>query len=106
MARAPCASAMVVISGAVALAQGNMRTRLLPITSPPRHAGVYHVATGTWTRGADLGSVVGPDVIYNNSCMLVYFTGMLGGEKFQHRSRLPSPSGPTTDSIFYGTTDH
>ncbi len=94
----------ITILGAVASAQIDMRARLLPITSPPRHAGVYHVATGTWTRGASLANLTGPDTIYNNTCALVYFTGLVG-ERIMHRSRIPSTTGPTTDSIFYGTSD-
>jgi hypothetical protein len=81
-----------------------MKSRLLPITSPIRNAGVYHVATGTWTRGANLANLPG-QVIYNNSCTIVYFTSMLSTERLQHRSRIPSPSGPTTNSTFYGTSD-
>ena len=82
-------------------AQQEMRGRLLPITAPIRHAGVFHVATGTWTRGASLANVTGPDTIYNNSCSPVYFVGMISNDEFQHRSRLPSLSGPSTDSRFY-----
>ena len=84
-----------------------MKSRLIPITAPIRNAGVYHVATGTWTRGAKPASVAG-QVIYDNSCALRYFTPMLSTERFQHRSRIASPSGPTTDSVYYGTSqsDH
>jgi hypothetical protein len=97
-----------VLVGAVASAQADLRSRLQPITSPIRHAGVYHVATGAWTRGATLANGTGPKVIYDNTCAVVYFTGMLSTEHWSHRSRLPSFTGPTTDSIFYGATssDH
>ena len=88
-----------------AMAQADLKERLMPVTSPFKHAGVYHVATGTWTRGATLANGTGPNVIYNNSCATVYFSGMLHTERWQHRSRIPSTTGPTTDSIFYGTTD-
>jgi hypothetical protein len=87
----------------VASAQADMKSRLLPITAPIRHAGVYHVATGTWTRGATLANTP-QRVIYDNTCTSIYFTPMLSTERFQHRSRIPSPSGPTTGSIFYGTS--
>jgi hypothetical protein len=89
---------------ALAPGQQTLRSRLQPITAPVRHAGVYHVATGTWTRHASLANVIGPDIIYNNSCAPVYFVAQQSGEKFQHRSRLPSTTGPTTMSVFYGTT--
>ncbi len=105
MARFPLAVVSVALLGAAAQGQDDMRARLSPITSAPRHAGVYHVATGTWTRGATLAQATGPDTIYNNTCAYVYFVGMLSTYTFQHRSRIPSTSGPTTDSVFYGTTD-
>jgi hypothetical protein len=104
MARFPGGLLPFALLCAVASAQGDMKSRLLPITAPLRHAGVYHVATGTWTRGAKPGNLPGP-VIYDNSCNLIYFTSMLSTESFQHRSRIPSPSGPTTDSIFYATSN-
>jgi hypothetical protein len=82
-----------------------MRARLMPVTSPLRHAGVYHVATGRWTRGASLADVIGPDTIYNNTCATVYWSGITSIEKWQHHSRIPSTTGPTADSAYYGTTD-
>ena len=93
------------ILAAVAISQGNARARLMPITSPVRHAGVFHVATGRWARGATLESMVGPQTIYNNTCAHVYFSGVRSVELWQHRSRIPSTTGPTTDSVFYGTSD-
>ncbi len=98
-------SISAAVLAAVAAAQADMRANLKPITSPLRRAGVYHVATGTWTRGASLASLIGPDTIYNNTCAPVYFAGMLSTDKYQHRSRIPSPTGPTTDSVYYGTSD-
>jgi hypothetical protein len=59
--------------GSAAFAQADLRSRLQPITSPLMHAGVYHVATGTWTPGATLANGTGPNVIYNNNCAAVYF---------------------------------
>jgi hypothetical protein len=77
-----------------------------PITSPFRHAGVFHVATGTWTRNGQLSNLTGPDTIYNNSCNTGYFSAMNSFEKWQHRSRVPTTAAngaPTTPSIFYGS---
>jgi hypothetical protein len=91
---------------ASALAQQDLHARLLPITAPIRHAGVYRVATGTWVRHASLANVTGPDTIYNNTCASAYFTRMTPTEAFQHRSRLPSTTGPTTPSVYYGTSRH
>jgi hypothetical protein len=99
-----------VLLSAIASAQGDLKSRLLPITSPIRNAGVYHVATGRWTRGATIGNGTGLSTLYDNSCTPVYFGGMQSTDKWQHRSRLPSNDtdatpAPTTDSVFYGTTD-
>jgi hypothetical protein len=96
--------AAALLLAAPLLAQQSLRSRLSPITAPIRRAGVYHVATGTWTRHGSLANVTGPDTIYNNTCAAVYFTRMNGLESFQHRSRIPSTSGPTTPSVFYGTS--
>src|SRR5262249_39412101 len=73
-------------------AQQSLHQRLVPITAPIRRAGVYHVATGTWTRNASLANVTGPDTIYNNKCAAAYYSPMANTESFQHRSRIPSPS--------------
>ncbi len=87
---------------ATLMAQQNLSSRLMPITAPIQHLGVYHVATGTWTRNATIAHIAGPDIIYNNTCSEVYFGVMNSGEEWQHRSRIPSPSGPTWPSVFYG----
>ena len=87
-----------------AFAQQDASSRLRPITAPIRHAGVFHVATGTWTRGPSLANAAGPDVIYDNTCAPVYFAAMVTDERYEHRSRIPSTSGPTTGSIHYGTS--
>ena len=110
MARLFHALIAVVVLYAAASGQGNLKSHLLPITSPIKRAGVYHVSTGTWTRGASLANGVGPSVLYNNSCTLVYYTTMLSTERFQHRSRIPSNDAdstpaPTTDNAYYGTTN-
>jgi len=102
-ARIVAAALVSIASGASgALAQSELRSRLSPITAPVRYAGTYHVATGTWTRGASLQSLAGPAVIYDNTCSPSYHGSMATGEKWQHRSRVPSPTGPTTPSLFYG----
>jgi hypothetical protein len=111
LVRATTAAATIVLLGASALAQGDIKARLRPITSGIKNAGVYHVATGRWTRGATLANGTGPATLYNNTCTIVYFSGLSGPtEKWQHRSRIPSNDAdatpaPTTDSVYYGTTD-
>ena len=46
-----------------------------------RNAGIYHLASGTWTRTGPSTASFGPDVIYNNTAPSGYFTsvGMRGG---------------------------
>jgi hypothetical protein len=93
------------IVASYAFTQGNLRSRLQVITAPTRNAGVYHVATGTWTRNASIGNLTGEVTIYNNSCAAVYFVRLDSVETYAHRSRIPSPSGETAVSLYYGTTN-
>ncbi len=107
---ATIAVATIALSGANAIAQGNLKSRLRPVTSPLKRAGVYHVATGRWTRGATLANGTGPSTLYDNACTVVYLTSMIPQDKFQHRSRIPSNDtdatpAPTADSVYYGTSD-
>lgn len=101
----PLGAVLAILVARSAPSQQDMSSRLQPISSPIRHGGVYHVATGTWTPSASLANLVGPEVIYNNTCSGIYFTSMFSCETWQHRSRIPSTSGPTMDSLYYGTAD-
>ncbi len=57
-------------------AQGQGQLNARPVTTPVKDAGIFHVATGTWTR-AGAGSWAGNlDVIYNNTGVILYFTTM------------------------------
>jgi len=85
-----------------AFPQGDLRTRLRPVSTAVKHAGIYHVATGAWTRHGSIANVTGPDTIYNNTCAAVYYTDMLSTEKYQHRSRIPSLSSPVVATIVPG----
>ncbi|QDV05787.1 hypothetical protein Poly30_12890 [Planctomycetes bacterium Poly30] len=51
------------------------------VPGPVRNAGIYHVATGTWTRTGPTVASFGPDVIYDNTSPSSYFTatGIRGG---------------------------
>jgi len=68
-----------------------------------KHAGVYHVATGTWTRNRGNQANVGPDVIYNSSLYNsslgsgYYFGGMTSGT-LAGLSWLGSGNIPTANS--------
>jgi len=94
----PVSLASLVFMIPPALARQDARSRLLPITVPIRRAGVFHVGTGTWTRGGQHAALIGPDVIYNNTCSPSYITTQLPGELFQHQSVVPSPAHPTVPS--------
>jgi hypothetical protein len=106
--RAPDVVLVIVLSNVVspAAAQEEHQGRLRPIAAPIRNAGVYHVASGTWTRSASLANVLGPDTIYDNTCAAVYYSPLASTESYQHRSRIPSTSGPTTPSAYFGFFRH
>jgi len=72
----------------------DLSARLSRISGPVRHAGTYHVATGTWTRGVPLAALTGPDTIFDNTCRASYFAPQASGEKWQTRQVLPSPTRP------------
>jgi hypothetical protein len=105
MLRPSLTTAAIALLCTAAAAQGNIKSAVKPVTGPIKHAGVFHVASGKWTRAASLANVTGPDTIYNNTCSRPYYTVLSSGDWFQHRSRIPSKSGPTTDSLFYGSTN-
>ncbi len=68
--------------------------RLRPINVPMRNAGVYHIATQTWTRGRAMQGLLGSDVIYDNTCAPGVYYGMLAGESIVDAGRLPSTTSP------------
>ncbi len=43
------------------------------VLGPTREAGIYHVGTGTWTRGSNAWANLGPDVIFNADTGAGYF---------------------------------
>ena len=90
----------------MAKAQSDVHSRLVPISSPIQHAGVYHLATGTWTRGAGLSGATGQGVIYNNTCSTGYTGIIQQNEKWQHRSCIPSPSHPSVPTITPGQSGY
>jgi len=87
------ASSFFVLLVTPGLAQ-DLSSRLSRISGPVRHAGTYHVATGTWTRGVPLAALTGPDTIFDNTCRASYFAPQASGEKWQTRQVLPSPTRP------------
>jgi hypothetical protein len=76
-----------------ALAHTDASNLLRPIPAAPRNAGVYHVASGTWTRDANVAEL-GADIIYDNTCPSGYFASIDGGI-LSDDGRVPSLSSPT-----------
>jgi hypothetical protein len=103
MLRPYLTTAAVALLGASAIAQGDISSRVQPITAPIRHAGVYHVATGTWTRNGQLSNLTGPSTIYNNFCNTGFYTDIVTGEKYQHRSRVPTTAANGAPTTVNGT---
>lgn len=97
------AAGAMVLAGS-ASAQTAMQAQ--PITSPVKDAGVYHVATGTWTRGATSVALAGPETIYDNTCTVGFYTGLPGGTIAGDSGRIPSTSSPASTSSLVGLYDN
>lgn len=68
--------------------------QVLPVPGPVRDAGVYHLATGTWTRGGGHENL-GPKILYANTVNTGFF-GVMGGPcdlVWTDEGRIPSTSG-------------
>ena len=78
----------------IAPARSPIRQGLAPIPAPVRNAGIYHVATGSWTRPAAQAGLR-RDVLYDNTCPTGYFMS-LADLTVNDEGRVPSQSSPTT----------
>lgn len=96
------AGALVLASTATAQLH---TTNASPITSTVKDAGVYHLATGTWTRGVNASALAGPEVIYDNTCTVGYYFGLTDGERVIDSGRIPSTSSPVSTTSLAGTHD-
>ncbi|MDA1263506.1 MAG: hypothetical protein O2816_00335 [Planctomycetota bacterium] len=81
----------LVLSSAPGLAQHQIKAR--KILSAPRDAGVYHVATGTWSRPKSQASL-GPDVIYRADAPSGYFGVGWQGDWAMDEGTMPGPTHP------------
>jgi hypothetical protein len=95
----------VLILCGLAAAQAEASGRLRPITSPIKDAGTYHLATGTWTRGKAPTANLGPDTIYNNTCLLNVFYALSSLETMVDSGRLPSTNSGSVPGSVPGTSD-
>lgn len=94
------AGALALASSAPSFAQSIDEVR--PMPGPARHAGVYHVATGSWTRSASSLAAMGPDIIYNNTAISGYFAGLSNFQGEDAFSLIDSGRVPTTQSGIVG----
>ena len=83
-------------AGALLLASlGSAQTvnnQALP-TMGVKDAGVYHMATGEWTRGP-LGAAAWDDIIYDNSCGVGYYGPHAFPQRYVEDGRIPSTTSP------------
>ncbi len=78
------ASACAVALAASASAQATSPKALQPERIPGaiKHAGIYHVASGTWTRTGAGSANFGPDTVYSNTAPSGYFSSAGGAGGF------------------------
>ena len=88
-----------------AFAQNDASSKPHPITSPIKDAGTYHLATGTWTRAKAPTANLGPDTIYNNTCLLYIYYGLSSLETMVDSGRLPSTNSGSVPGSVPGTSD-
>ncbi len=83
----------LVLVASAGFAQQRMLAQ--PIPGPVRDAGVYHLATGTWTRGGRHENL-GEGILYANTANTGFFGSMMGVPADLHwtdEGRIPSTSG-------------
>lgn len=85
--------------GAAALAQ-----QTAPLVPAPeaKDAGVYHLATGTWTRGGPATLRGTHDVLYDNTCETNWYFNF-NQRTFHDDGRIPSTSSPQVDQGMLGS---
>lgn len=72
----------VLLSAPSSFAQAQQTQQATPVPGLLRNAGMYHLATGTWTRNPSTADAFGPDVIYANNAPSGYFTSAGGAGGF------------------------
>ncbi|HJO27664.1 MAG TPA: hypothetical protein QF730_10495, partial [Planctomycetota bacterium] len=73
----------------------NTGPQAIKITGAVKDAGVYHTATGTWTRNSSATANIGPMVVYNNDANTGYFGLQADNETWIDNGRMPSDSSPS-----------
>ncbi|QDV07524.1 hypothetical protein Poly30_30500 [Planctomycetes bacterium Poly30] len=92
-------SAIALMAGAAA--QNSPQTlKAEKVPGAIKHAGIYHVSTGTWTRTGGAVANFGPDTIYSNTAESGYFSSAGGAGGFAPGSinfdegQVPSSTNP------------
>ncbi len=93
MLRTLTASALGLALAATAAsqaAQPAVHTLIQPekIPGTVKHAGIYHMATGRWTRSAGDSANFGPDTVYSNTATSGYYSPVGGPTSFAPGSTL------------------
>jgi hypothetical protein len=65
------AASSVILCASASAQQG---ATVQPLPTAVKDAGIYHVATGTWTRNSSATANLGPDTIYRNDARSGYFS--------------------------------
>ena len=82
-----------------ASAQSDASSKLRPITSPVKNAGVLHLGTGTWTRPTSGQAFLsGLDILYANTCASIYYSGQGQGERYTDEGAIPDQGQVSTAS--------
>ncbi len=92
---------LLLVAGLSAPGSWAQSNGVFPVRQAPgtvRNAGVLHLASGTWTRGAGQASL-GPTVIYNSTCtgFPPAYTDRPPDQGIADEGRIPSPTGPSDD---------
>ena len=97
---------LALLLGAPLFAQGpkNGAAFIQPITAPVLDAGIYHVGTGTWTRGSSAKANLGPDIIFNADTGMGYFSSLPANAEVVDEGILPG-TGNTNKTGNAGPND-
>jgi len=96
-----CRALALAALSSSAVAQGRLQPQ--PLTAPVQSAGTYHVATGTWSRGASSTALAGPEVLYDNTCLTGFSQAVPQGQVVLDSGRVPSTTSPTNGSSLTGS---
>lgn len=86
---------LALAAASPAMAQQSMVTQVGQAPAA-RDAGIYHMASGTWTRAKSPIAMLGVDILYDNTCSIGSYGFISPGEVFVDAGRLPSDTSPTS----------